>query len=150
MIIQIENRQKRVKIDRRKLRLQTVRLMKALDCADREISITLVDDPQIQSLNKQYLNKDRPTNVISFSLQEGDFGGVNPTLLGDIVISVDTALRDARKGNLSLEEELIFLVIHGLLHLLGYNHEGTTPREAGKMRKKEKELFAFLMREPLT
>ncbi len=150
MIIQIENRQKRVKIDRRKLRLQTVRLMKALDCADREISITLVDDPQIQSLNKQYLNKDRPTNVISFSLQEGDFGGVNPTLLGDIVISVDTALRDARKGNLSLEEELIFLVIHGLLHLLGYNHEGTTPREAGKMRKKEKELFDFLMREPLT
>ncbi len=149
MIIQIENRQKRVKIDKRRLRTMTTKLLKTLDCKDKEISITFVDDAQIQVINRDYLGKDRPTNVISFSLQEGDFGGVNPAVLGDIIISAETALADAEKGRLTLDEELAFLIIHGLLHLLGYNHEGTTPQEAAKMRKKEKELFNFLALSPL-
>ncbi|HQL00248.1 MAG TPA: rRNA maturation RNase YbeY [Smithellaceae bacterium] len=148
MIIQIENRQKRVKIDKRQLRSMTTKLLKTLDCKDKEISITFVDNAQIQVINRDYLGKDRPTNVISFSLQEGDFGGVNPTVLGDIIISAETALADAEKGRLTLDEELAFLIIHGLLHLLGYNHEGTTPQEAAKMRKKEKELFNFLALSP--
>ena len=73
---------------------------------------------------------------------------MNPTVLGDIIISAQTALADAEKGRLTLDEELAFLIIHGLLHLLGYNHEGTTRQEAVKMRKKEKELFD-LLRDPL-
>jgi probable rRNA maturation factor len=75
-------------------------------------------------------------------MNEGDFGAINPLLLGDIVISVETALRDARVGDLPLEDEINYLMIHGVLHLLGYDHE--QPREAEEMEKKEKEIFFAL------
>ena len=144
MKILIDNQQNRIKIDKRKVRIKVTGLLKLMDCAEKEISITFVDDETIQRINKQYLSKDRPTNVISFSLQEGEFGDINPELLGDVVISVDTASRDADKGNLSFDEEIIYLIIHGLLHLLGYNHENTSKENALKMKQKEKELFRLL------
>jgi len=144
MKIQIENQQKRIKIDKRKIRIKVKKLLKIMDCANKEISITFVDDVTIQRINKQYLSKDKPTNVISFSLQEGEFGGINPEVLGDVVISVDTANSDADKGNLSFDEEILFLIIHGLLHLTGYNHENTSKANALKMKQKEKELFRSL------
>ncbi|HQM44436.1 MAG: rRNA maturation RNase YbeY [Syntrophaceae bacterium] len=144
MTIQIENRQKRVKIEKRKIRQDVTKLMKLLNCADMEVSISLVSDEEIQRINQQYLFKDRPTNVISFSLQEGEYGGVNPRVLGDIVISVDTALRDAEKGSLTFENEITFLIIHGLLHLMGYNHENTSRANARKMKMKENELFELM------
>jgi probable rRNA maturation factor len=65
-------------------------------------------------------------------------------VLGDIVISVDTAQRDAARGNLSFDEEILFLIIHGLLHLKGYNHENTSIAQTRKMKKKEKELYSLL------
>jgi probable rRNA maturation factor len=144
MKIQIENNQKRVPINNRRIRTTTINLLKYLNCTDKEISITFVDDLKIALLNKQYLGKEKPTNVLSFSLQEGEYAEINPNILGDIVISAETAQRDAAKGGLTLEEELIFLIIHGLLHLLGFNHEKTTKEETKIMRKKEKELFAIL------
>jgi probable rRNA maturation factor len=144
MKIQIENQQKRINIDKRKIRIQVTKLLKLLDCANMEISITFVDDETIQRINKQYLSKDRPTNVISFPLQEGEFSDINPDMLGDVVISVDTASSDADKGNLSFDEEIIFLIIHGLLHLTGYNHENTSKVNALRMKQKEKELFRLL------
>ena len=82
--------------------------------------------------------------VISFSLQEGEFGDINPEMLGDIVISVDTAIRDADKGNLSFDEEIFFLIIHGLLHLLGFKHVNTSKANTLKMKQKERELFRLL------
>jgi len=148
MKIQIENQQKRIKIDKRKIRIKVTRLLELMDCANKEISITLVDDETIQRINKQYLSKDRPTNVISFSLQEGEYGDINPEILGDVVISVDTAQDDAEKGNLSFDEEILFLIIHGLLHLLGYNHENTSKANALRMKQKEKELFQLLTHSP--
>ena len=144
MKIQIENQQKRIKIDKRKIRIKVTRLLKLINCANKEISITFVDDETIQRINKQYLQRDKPTNVISFSLQEGEFGDINPEVLGDIVISVDTAISDANRGNLSFDEEILFLMIHGLLHLTGYNHENTSRTNALKMKQKEKELFRLL------
>ncbi len=144
MKIQIDNQQKRIKINKRKFRTAVTKLMKLLDCAGMEISISFVDDETIQRLNRQYLSKDRPTNVISFPLQEGAFSSINPDMLGDVVISVDTAYRDADQGNLSFDEEIIFLIIHGLLHLTGYNHENTSKADTLKMKKKEKELFRLL------
>jgi probable rRNA maturation factor len=144
MKIQIENQQKRIKIDKRKIRTEVTELLKLLDCANKEISLTFVDDTTIQRINRQYLSRDKSTNVISFSLQEGEFGGVNPEVLGDIVISVDTASRDADQGHLSFDEEILFLIIHGLLHLLGYNHEDTSKTNALKMKRKEKKLFRLL------
>ena len=144
MKIRIANRQKRTKIDSRRIRGKVIRLLRLIDCAEKEISITFVDDEAIRLLNRRYLRLDKPTNVLSFSLEEGECGGVNPGLLGDIVISVDTALRDAKLGGLSLEEELIFLIIHGLLHLTGYEHVGTSRANARKMKNREKELFRAL------
>jgi probable rRNA maturation factor len=144
MKVQIENQQKRIKIDKRKIRVKVTQLLKLTGCVNKEISITLVDDEAIQRINKQYLSKDRPTNVISFSLQEGEFGDINPEMLGDVVISVDTAIRDADKGNLSFDEEIFFLIIHGLLHLLGYNHVNTSKADTLKMKQKERELFRLL------
>lgn len=149
MKIQIDNRHKRIKIDKRNIRAAMRKLLKILDCENKEISLTFVDDATIQQINKQYLSKDKPTNVISFSLQEGEFGGVNPDVLGDIVISADTAASDADQGQLSFDEEILFLMIHGLLHLLGYNHENTSPSNSQKMKKKEEELFRQLTKSDL-
>jgi probable rRNA maturation factor len=146
MTIQIENRQKLVKINRRIIRTDMKRLLGLLNCADKEVCITFLDDAGIQLINKQYLFKDKPTNVISFSLREGEFGDINPDMLGDIIISVETAGRDAVRGHLSFEEEILYLMIHGLLHLLGYDHVNTSPANIRKMKRKEKELFSFFTR----
>lgn len=144
MKIRIANRQKRTKIDSRRIRGNVIRLLRLIGCAEKEISISFVDDETIRLLNRQYLRLDKPTNVLSFSLEEGECGKVNPGLLGDIVISVDTALRDAKQGGFTLEEEILFLIIHGLLHLTGYEHVGTSRANALKMKKREKELFLAL------
>lgn len=133
-----------MKIDNRRIRGKVTRLLRLIDCVEKEISITLVDDEAIRLLNRQYLRLDKPTNVLSFSLEEGECGKVNPDLLGDIVISADTALRDAKRGGFTLEEEILFLIIHGLLHLTGYEHVRTSRANALKMKKKEKELFRAL------
>ena len=141
MKLQIENNQNKIKIDKRRIRSTVLRIMRILDCADKEISLSFVDDEKIKELNKEYLGKDKPTNVISFSLQEGEYSDINPQIMGDIVISVETAQRDALFGNFTISQEIDFLIIHGILHLLGYNHENTTREETNKMREKEKALF---------
>ncbi len=144
MKIRIANRQKRTKIDSRRIRGNVIRLLRLIGCAEKEISISFVDDETIRLGNRQYLRLDKPTNVLSFSLEEGECGKINPGLLGDVVISVDTALRDAKQGGFTLEEEILFLIIHGLLHLTGYEHVGTSRANALKMKKREKELFLAL------
>ena len=141
MELQIINNQNKIKIDKRRIRGTVLKILKILNCADKEISLSFVDDENIKQLNKQYLGKDKATNVISFSLREGEYSNINPQILGDIIISVETAQRDAIIENLTVTQELEFLIIHGILHLLGYNHENTTKKETNKMRQKEKELF---------
>ena len=141
MKLQIENSQNKIKIDKRKIRSTVLKVLKILDSPDKEISISFVDDKNIKQLNKQYLGKDKSTNVLSFSLQEGEQGDINPQILGDIIVSVETAKRDALYGKLTIAQEIDFLIIHGILHLLGYNHENTTKKETNKMQQKEKDLF---------
>lgn len=115
-----------------------------LNCRDKEISLVIVDNEQIREINREYLNRDYPTNVIAFSQREGEFGGLNPHILGDVVISIERALSDSLAGGLSLEDELDFLFIHGLLHLLGYEHDNTTKKEAKRMDNKTAEVFFSL------
>jgi probable rRNA maturation factor len=141
MSLQIQNNQSKIKIDRRKIRSAVLKILKILECADKEIGINFVNDTKIRQLNKHYLGKDKATNVLSFSLREDEYGNINPQVLGDIIISVETAQKDAIYGNLTIDQEIYFLIIHGLLHLLGYDHENTTKKETSKMRKKERELF---------
>ncbi len=144
MAISIKNRQKKIKLDLRQIRKVVRRLLQILECSDKEIGLIFVDDLKIQEINKMYLGRDYPTNVISFSMLEGEYSSINPSIMGDIVISADTALRDAENGEISLADELDFLIIHGLLHILGYNHENDNPDNNEIMKKKEQELFFLL------
>jgi len=144
MSILIENRQKKISVDLRRIRRLLCKIMKYLDCKDKEICLSFVDNNEIREINKRYLNRDYPTNVITFSLTEGEFGNINPKVLGDIVISVETALQDAGEAGIELNDELEYLMIHGMLHLLNYDHEDTSEDEAEKMEKKEQEVFNML------
>lgn len=92
-------------------------------------------------LNRQYREKDTPTDVLSFPLADE----LCPALLGDIVISVETAARQARRRRHSLREEMQALLIHGILHLLGYDHEASRS-EASRMHRKEREIKALFAR----
>jgi len=137
LIIHLTNAQKKIPLDTRRVRSLTRRIMKELKLHGRELGLLLTDDEGIRELNRLYLHRDRPTNVISFPMNEG-------TLLGDIAISVETAARDAQMGGLSLLDEIAFLVIHGLLHLIGYDHEDGDEKKAALMKEKEKELFSTI------
>ena len=94
--------------------------------------MVLTGDQDIAELNQQYLDRQGPTNVIAFPMGEGDFSQINPHLLGDVVVSLDTARREADQAGLDREEHLMRLLIHGVLHLLGHDHEGD-PDEARRM-----------------
>ena len=105
-----------------------------------EISVTFVDNEQIAELNAQYRNKPQPTDVLSFPLGENNVYDRNPetgaVLLGDIVISLERAVEQAKLYGHSLQREVAFLTVHSMFHLLGYDHEGGG-LEAVRMREKE-------------
>jgi probable rRNA maturation factor len=111
------------------------------------LSILITNDAGIREINRDWLDKDRPTNVISFAMQEGEGTGVQADLLGDVVISIETAARDAAEAAVPVEHELYFLLLHGILHLLGYDHERGTAAEARRMEAREQELFTQLRAE---
>ncbi len=110
---------------------------------EAELTIVLVSDRGITRLNRTYLGRDAPTDVLAFSMREGPGSNVNPSLLGDVVISADSAARQARQRGNSLQEEIELLVVHGVLHLLGYDHTGT-PKEAARMFRKQRALLRKL------
>jgi probable rRNA maturation factor len=118
-------------------------ILGALKLSHPEISILLLDDPQIRELNRAYLCRDYPTDVLSFPMSGGPFPAVQEQLLGDVVISVETALRQAQKRQAQLYEELAFLLIHGILHLIGYDHE-QGGSEQRRMRRRERQLLKQL------
>jgi probable rRNA maturation factor len=91
-------------------------------------------------LNRRYLQRDKPTNVLAFSMREGEFPVLHPHLLGDLVISVETARRQMKRFGLDEMKMLTLLMTHGILHLVGYEHEGSK-KEARQMAIKQKELF---------
>lgn len=80
-------------------------------------------------------------------MQEGEGGGVQPLLLGDVVISAERAYNDATEAGIPFEHELVFLLLHGILHLLGYDHERGTEQQAEQMETRERELFSGLQGE---
>ena len=143
MEVLIDNRQSSCGISLEKIE-QTVRvIVDALDCPDGEISILIVDDPQIEKLNRRYLNRHGPTNVIAFPMREGEFSHLTPELLGDVVISTDTAAKEAQNSGTSFEQRFNELLVHGILHLFGYDHE-TSDQDARKMEKKSQELLEMI------
>src|SRR5262249_27495166 len=143
-------------LNSQKRRVKTKRLLEAArtvlgaeGAPKAEVSILLTDDATVHAMNRDYRYQDKPTDVLSFAqrdrhpdepaapsgppLQEGAGGG---ELLGDVVISVETAARQAEQHGVSLDDELALLTVHGILHLLGY--DDTTEEGAEEMRKKER------------
>ena len=111
-------------------------VLRAENCPeDTEVSILITDDEQMAELNEEYRGVEGPTDVLSFAQREGDEvgGGIGDNLLGDVVISLDTAQRQADQQDHPVEQEVDMLLVHGLLHLLGYDH--ADPAE-------EQEMFA--------
>ena len=125
------------------------KILSVLDCehpeiSQNEISLLFCDDTFIQVLNADYRGKNKPTDVLSFSAIEEQSDFLVGDVLGDLVISIPTAKRQAKTYHVSLEDELYRLIIHGVLHLFGYDHEGVSQKEARKMRVMEQQLLAVI------
>ena len=117
-----------------------------------EVSLLLTDDQEIQKLNKIFRNIDAPTDVLAFSMSEGSHGSSLPEwigeyLLGDIIISIETAKKQANLLGHSLEQELTVLLIHGLLHLLEFDH--ISMEDSEKMKAEERKILKIVNKELL-
>ncbi|MBT8368381.1 MAG: rRNA maturation RNase YbeY [Deltaproteobacteria bacterium] len=143
MEVLIDNRQSRYEIPPKRIQQTVQVILSALDFPDGEISILIVDDPQIEILNQKYLNRRGPTNVIAFAMREGQFSHLTPNLLGDVVISADTTAKEAQDCGMSIERRFYELLVHGILHLFGYDHE-SNEKESGRMEEKSRELLELI------
>jgi probable rRNA maturation factor len=115
-------------------------MLESLDLGEAELSILLCDDATIRDLNRRYRKKNEPTDVLAFAMQEGPGPALETGVLGDVVISLPTAARQAEERDRPIIEEVTFLLAHGLLHLLGYDHG--TAREEREMTAQTNALMA--------
>ena len=140
-MIEIVSRQRRVAgFDLQGFRRRSGVIASAANIPDAEISVTLVSDARIRALNRDYRGKDRPTDVLSFAQNEGEFAELNAELLGDVIISLETA--DRQRGERSLLDEATHLLVHGVLHLLGWDH--AEDAEAERMEAEERRIEALI------
>ena len=158
-MLSIQNHQKRLPYLSRQLRYRAKKVLREVGLQNAEISVLLCDDATIQELNLEWRDIDKPTDVLSFPLLEPLEGKEQaiasqikdleiPPMLGDIVISVDTCIRQAKEWNHSVIEEAIRLWIHGLLHLCGYDHIDNS--DAIQMKTKEEELLSIFRGSKIT
>lgn len=129
--------------DARRLRRAILRTLELEGAAEREVSLLLTDDREIHELNRTWRHKDKPTDVLAFALDEA---GESFGPLGDVIVSVERARAQARSRRVDLDHELELLVVHGTLHLLGYDHEA--PAEARAMRARTRQIRSHLRRLP--
>jgi probable rRNA maturation factor len=144
-VIHYRNRVRRSGVDGRALVATAQTLLNACGEGSSSISLTLVNDAAIRALNRTHRGKDKPTDVLSFPLEPDAAAqpGVDPErLLGDVVISIDTARRQAADYDARLQAELYRLLIHGLLHVLGHDHEEAQERE--RMTLEERRLASAI------
>jgi probable rRNA maturation factor len=139
--IKIKNLQKKIKIKNRKLKVLADNVLKHQGFYDTELSLLLVDDRKITELNKQYLKKNSATDVLAFRMSDGKYGQINPQLLGDVVVSVETAESKAAQLKVDLYSEINLYLIHGILHLLGFSDK--TKKGFNQMKKLQEELLEF-------
>ena len=145
MKIWMQNLQEHTPLDLRRIRREVRKILAELAVPDAELSILFVGDEQIRDLNRRYLNRDKATNVLAFPMQEGEFSGLHPSLLGDLVISVEAAKRQSNRFGLNQMGTITLLIIHGILHLLGYEHERSR-KQAQEMALKQKEVLRKVLR----
>lgn len=135
--IKIKNQQKLKKIDVKAIKLWAIRALKEQDINSGELSILLVNDRQIARLNKIYLYRNTATDVLAFPVKNEKFLRATAPLLGDIVISCETAARYAKVYKTTFNAELCLYLIHGILHLTGYNDNNVTSQKRMKNRQEE-------------
>ncbi|MBF0545843.1 MAG: rRNA maturation RNase YbeY [Candidatus Riflebacteria bacterium] len=142
MEVLISNRQKKIKLNLSRIRTIAQEIMKFEGISQNaELSVVFCDDDFIQKLNHQYLGHNRPTDVLSFPMEESEFEH-ETVLIGDVVISIETAIRQAEKLRHSVGLEIVFLLTHGLLHLFGYDHKRKL--DLTRMKKREETICALL------
>jgi probable rRNA maturation factor len=125
--------------------LRRIRAMiRVLQLSKMDVSFVLTDDKRIHQLNKIYRKKDRPTDVLAFAMREGRFAELAGSVLGDVIVSVPTARKQALSNGASVMEEVTMLLAHGLLHLLGWDHD--TPAKDRRMRAETARLCAVASR----
>jgi probable rRNA maturation factor len=141
MSVEITSRVQGEKVSIRRVRKTAQRILALLEQSRSELSLALVDNDQIRKLNDRYRHKPEPTDVLSFPAGESLSTGAK--ILGDVVISVEQAERQAKRRGEALEQEVERLMIHGILHLLGYDHERSA-KEAKIMRRMERKISRAL------
>jgi len=151
--IEIRNLQRKHRIDQGLIRDKSKAILSLCGLKDAELSILIVNNQRIRMLNKKYRGIDRPTDVLSFPMTGTEFNSVppaqpeglstQPLLLGDVVLSMEKIESQAREQGHSAERELMMLLTHGILHLIGYDHERSS-QEDRRMRKKEGNILAKL------
>ncbi len=146
MEIQIRFRKRIPGLKSRKIKQLLKKTFKDLVNHDVELSILFTDDNHISQLNRHYLDRESSTNVLAFPMSGGSAVDVDSGLLGDVVVSVDTAIRESKERGVPLNEITYRLLIHGILHLLNYDHERSS-EEALRMEKEESRLLAIIMEE---
>ena len=134
--VQIANRQAHIPLDRRLLRRAVAKVLCEADVRRAQISVAAVDDETITQLNWRYLHHRGPADVLSFLLDDSD------GLEGEVIVGAETAVRFAAGYGWSPHDELLLYVVHGMLHLVGYDDR--TPRQRTEMQRKEKEVLAEL------
>ncbi len=145
VLIDVQNIQDRFSIDDIPLGEWASRALEMLGRQDAELSVVVADNDQIRDLNRAYLDRDRATNVISFPQQEGE--GPGGEHLGDVVISIEKAFQEAQESGMRLDERMLELLVHGICHLTGYNHEGVSDEMTRKMEETEERLCRELLGE---
>ena len=145
MPVQVRSELRRISVFASRIQKLAQHVLRAAGEPRAELSLLLIGDSRMRRLNRRYRGRDAPTDVLAFSLREA--GGPASSLLGDVVISLPQASRQARAGRRSLDDELATLLIHGVLHLLGYDHE-RGDREARRMHRKEQAIWRALAPPP--
>ena len=135
MPVHMQTHVRRVTFDQARLDRLARAILSDVREASAELGILLVGDQRMRSLNRQYRGKDRSTDVLAFAMREAPHSSAD--LLGDVVIALPTAVRQAKQGQRSLDEELTVLLVHGILHLCGYDHE-RSEKDARRMQRRER------------
>ena len=159
MPVHMQSQVRRMKFDQARLDRLARAILSDVGEASAELGILFVGDQRMRGLNRRYRGKDRTTDVLAFAMREAftphgstgspsrvqsrDASRLTPNMLGDVVISVPTAWRQAKETGRSLDEELAWLLVHGILHLCGYDHE-RSEKEARRMHRRERMILRSL------
>jgi rRNA maturation RNase YbeY len=150
MLIHTQSQVRRITFDQVRLERSARAILSDVGEMSAELGILFVGDQRMRGLNRRYRGKDRTTDVLAFAMREAARPQVSclmPDMLGDVVISIPTARRQAKEAGRSLDEELACLLVHGILHLCGYDHE-RGEKEARRMHRRERMILRSIARLP--